>query len=594
VREFLQRLRLARGEAVLLLLTLVVVPLAIQLALPVPRLDADAVEYFSHVRSLYFDHDLDFANEFEHFGILERYDKIRPTPTGHRRTIFSVGPALLWMPFYAAGDLVARASGDVEDGYAPAHIRAVCVASVFYGALGLLLVYGVLRERVARPVAFATVALLLYATFLYWYMVYEAAMSHALSFCAAAAALAAWWGGREQLTLRRGLVVGLLIGLAATVRWQNAVLLLLPAGTLLFQLRSEPLLAIRTGLLTLAAFAVGALPQMVAWKAIFGVYLLADPPHGRDFLRLGHPYLLNTFFSSRHGLLYWTPVLWGGFLGFLPLIRRERRTALLLLVPLAVMTYVNVCSGDWWAGGSFSNRRFDSTLPLLAFGLAAALASLARAVSRRPAGVLVAAGAALVVWNLLFMQQYRDNLIARDSTVSFAQVAEQNADMLAGIVGTPIAWPANWIFAVQQRLAPDQYDLMVGKYLFYRQSNLGGVVDLGDERADPALLGEGWGARQAYGDGVCRRIAGRARLFAPLDVAETLDVTVRAAGAGTLAMDVNGVRVAELPLTADLAPLRVRVEGGRWRRELNEIALAVSPGGQALVDRIVFERLEGR
>jgi hypothetical protein len=150
------------------------------------------------------------------------------------------------------------------------------------------------------------------------------------------------------------------------------------------------------------------------------------------------------------------------------------------------------------------------------------------------------------------------------------------------------------IFAVQQRLAPDQYDLMVGKYLFYRQSNLGGVVDLGDERADPALLGEGWGARQAYGDGVCRRIAGRARLFAPLDVPETLDVTVRAAGAGTLAMDVNGVRVAELPLTADLAPLRVRVEGGRWRRELNEIALAVSPGGQALVDRIVFERLEGR
>ncbi len=594
MREFLQRLQLARAEAVLLALALVVLPLAIQAALPVPRLDADAVEYFSHVRSLYFDHDLDFANEFEHFGILERYDKIRPTPTGHRRTIFSVGPALLWMPFYAAGDLAARASGDVEDGYAPAHIRAVCVASVFYGALGLFLVYGVLRERVARHVALATVALLLYATFLYWYMVHEAVMSHALSFCASAAVLAAWWDGREQLTLRRGLVVGLLIGLAATVRWQNAVLLLLPAGTLLFQLRSEPLLAIRTGLLTLAAFAHGALPQMLAWKAIFGAYLLADPPHGRDFLRLGHPYLLNTFFSSRHGLLYWTPVLWGGFLGFLPLLRRERRTALLLLVPLAVMTYVNVCSGDWWAGGSFSNRRFDSTLPLLAFGLAAALASLARAVSRRPAAVLVAGGTALVVWNLLFMQQYRDNLIPRDATVSFVQVAEQNADMLAGVVGTPLAWPANWIFAVQHRLAPDQYDLMVGKYLFYRQNNLEGVVDLGDERADPALLGEGWGARQACGDAVCRPLAGRARLFAPLDVPETLDVTVRAAGAGTLALNVNGVRVAELPLTADLAPLRVRVEGGRWRRELNEIALALSPGGHALVDRVDLERLEGR
>src|SRR6185436_4417186 len=114
--------------AVVLLLGLPL--LAMQLLRPVPRLDADAVEYYSHVRSLYFDGDLDFANEFHHFGILARYDKIVPTVTGHRRTVFSIGPALLWMPFYAAGDLVARARGDVQDGYSPAHIRAVCLGSL--------------------------------------------------------------------------------------------------------------------------------------------------------------------------------------------------------------------------------------------------------------------------------------------------------------------------------------------------------------------------------------------------------------------------------------------------------------------------------
>ena len=90
--------------------------LAIQLLSPVPRLDADAVEYYSHLRSLYFDRDVDFANEFAHFGILTRWDKSLPTVTGHRRTVFSVGPALLWMPFYAVGDLLARARGDVQDG----------------------------------------------------------------------------------------------------------------------------------------------------------------------------------------------------------------------------------------------------------------------------------------------------------------------------------------------------------------------------------------------------------------------------------------------------------------------------------------------
>src|SRR6185436_9170836 len=117
-----------------------------QLALPVPRLDADAVEYYSQLRSLYVDHDLDLANEFEHFGILSRYDKIRPTPTGHRRTIFSVGPALFWMPFYALGDVVARATGSVEDGYAPAHLRAVALGSLVWALIGLLALARPLRE----------------------------------------------------------------------------------------------------------------------------------------------------------------------------------------------------------------------------------------------------------------------------------------------------------------------------------------------------------------------------------------------------------------------------------------------------------------
>ena len=74
-------MRPTRAASVGLAALLAIPMLAAQLRLPVPRLDADAVEYFSHVRSLYFDHDLDFANEFEHFGILTRGDKRQPTIT---------------------------------------------------------------------------------------------------------------------------------------------------------------------------------------------------------------------------------------------------------------------------------------------------------------------------------------------------------------------------------------------------------------------------------------------------------------------------------------------------------------------------------
>jgi hypothetical protein len=576
--------------------------LALQLLSPPPRLDADAVEYYSHLRSLYFDRDVDFANEFEHFGILSRWDKSEPTATGHRRTVFSVGPALLWLPFYAAGDLVARARGDVQDGYSPAHIRAVCLGSLFYGVLGLLLVHRVLAERFAAPVPFWTTLVLGYGTFLFWYVAYEPVMSHAPSFFLAALALLVWWRRGPTLKPGRAALLGLVMGLATVVRWQNGLLLALPAATLLLE-RPRPARAAAAGAALLAAFAAALVPQLLVFEALYGAYLLPYPVQGRDFLRLDRPALLETLFSSRHGLLYWTPVLWGGFLGLVGLFAKDwrtggmfakdRRTALLLALPILVMSYINASSGDWWAGGSFSNRRFDSVLPFLAVGLGASLAALRRLAERWPGAVLAAGGGLLVLWNVLFMEQYRRGAIPRDDTVSFPRVAENSADVFATAFGSPVAWPANWIFSLRHGLPADRYDLMVGKYLFFMQNNLGGVIDVGAEPGlDEALLAEGWGVRAPCGEAVCRGVFARARLFAALAAPETLDVTVRAAGAGSLRVEVNGAAVAERPLGDGLGEIVARVPRDRWRAGLNEVALQAASGGSALVDRVVFRRLE--
>ncbi len=425
-------------------------------------------------------------------------------------------------------------------------------------------------------------------------------MSHAGSFALSALALRLLWQARAALGRRRALALGLVLGLAASVRWQNGLLLLLPGLVLLGQL--VPALRARTwraaggvvatGLLTLVAFGLGALPQMLAWNAIFGSYLLADPPHGADFLRLDHPYLWQTFFSSRHGLLYWTPVLWLAALGLRAFVRRERGRAALLLVPAVLMAYVNACSGDWWAGGSFSNRRFDSLLPLVAPALALGLDAVVTAVRRRPALVAGALGALLTLYNLLFMQQYRRNLVPRDDTVSFADVAANNAALLQSAVGTPLAWPANWLFAAEHGLPVRQFDRTVGLYLFYRQNNLGGVIDLGDERVDRGLLDEGWSRPWPCGPGlVCRSPGAGARLFVPLDVPETLDVTLRLRGRGDLALLLGGRPLAQLPLEAELRDVTVRAPAGLWRRELNELRFVPSPGGEVQVERLVFARV---
>jgi hypothetical protein len=81
----------------------------------------------------------------------------------------------------------------------------------------------------------------------------------------------------------------------------------------------------------------------------------------------------------------------------------------------------------------------------------------------------------LTLWNGLFMEQYRRNLIPRDDVVSFARVAENTAGLVTDLVGTPLAWPANWIFAARHEAPLASHDVASGKYLFYKMNNLGGA-----------------------------------------------------------------------------------------------------------------------
>ena len=338
----------------------------------------------------------------------------------------------------------------------------------------------------------------------------------------------------------------------------------------------------------LAGFLVGVLPQLLVFKAIFGEYLLAYPVQGRDYLRLGRPRLLETFFSSRHGLLFWTPVLWLSFIGLVALAWRRRQAWLPILAVVAVMAWVNAASADWWAGGSFSNRRFDSVMPLLALGMAVSLERIMEWARRYPARVIGVLGAALSLWNGLFMETYKRGGIPRDDTVSFADVTRLNAEQFSALVGSPVSWPANWLFARSTGLGPASYDEMVGKYLFFRQQSLGGLVDLGDPRVDPALLGEGFSARLVYRGEICRRVDGTARLFASLDLPEDLRVNVRAAGTGRLFVLANGQAVGSMALGSDLAATPLSIPKDALRPQLNEFTLRVSAGGSAVIDRLVF------
>jgi hypothetical protein len=588
----------ARGRAVLLLLLL---PALVHFHAGGGRINGDGVSYYVYVRSLAKDADLDFTNEYAHYGMLEREDLAVPTRTGRRRSIFSVGPGLAWLPFFAFGEAAARAAGLLGfpadlSGYGPFHVNAVALGSLLMGFAAVLLVHHVAGRHFPPGIATAAAAAVWLATFLYWYMVEQPTMSHAPS--TLGAALVVWWWDRTRAApearavprVRAALVLGLLIGIAMCLRWQNALLGLLPAYDLARAAwRPTAMGSVLRGMAALLAGTLaGALPQMAAWRVLYGDWVLLDPPHGADFLRLFRPFVLETLFSSRHGLLWWTPILWLGFLGLLPLARRRPALARPLLLPVALMTYVNMCSGDWWAGGSFSNRRFDSLLPILALGLAASFEVARALVARRPAVVPLALAVTLGVAHVAVTEGVRER---ERAPVAFPDAAGAGAARVARTYGSPPSWPASWAFAARHRLPPGQYDLLVGRYLFYRQNNLRGRIELGGA-GDEALRGEGWGASGSWRGREGRALSGRARILAPLDVPEDLALDVHASAGGSsvvVSVTVNGTAAGRFVAGGAWGTHRIALPRALWRRDLNDLVLD-SGGATVWIDALQFTR----
>ena len=100
---------------------------------------SDEVQYFAWLRSLAFDRDADFQNEYQYFydaGVSrspEFHETFleRQTPSGRRMNFTTLGSALLWAPFYAAGHLAALLSGAPADGFSRPYIVAVFGKSVW-------------------------------------------------------------------------------------------------------------------------------------------------------------------------------------------------------------------------------------------------------------------------------------------------------------------------------------------------------------------------------------------------------------------------------------------------------------------------------
>ena len=407
---------------------------------------SDEIQYFAYLRSMWFDRDLAFENEYRHFydrgiaksaGFHETFLE-RQTETGRRINFATVGCAILWTPFYAVGDVVARTTGAEVDGFSKPYIAAVAYGSAVYGFLALVL--AILTARRLGYNAFSAAVAVWLGTPLLFYMYVAPPFSHACSAFAVALFTYVWIRVREDWPVRGFVALGAAGALMAMVREQDIFFVAGPAVDFMWSRMREA-----RGALVRRSLGEGGRREAIGVIAAIITFVAAFTPQIATYLILnGHlgphssvgrkmnwmaPHALQVLFSPEHGFFVWTPLALIAIAGLVALFvppeggnyiddlvvsafGRKRQIAVCFLLMVALQVYVGGSVESWTVAGAYGQRRFIALTAAMVLGLAVGDVAL-RAWSSPARKVVIALVVLAVYWNLALIAEFSIGLMDR-------------------------------------------------------------------------------------------------------------------------------------------------------------------------------------
>lgn len=316
--------------------------------------------------------------------VMEQY---RPTaspyqvfthPSGNKVMKYSIGQAVIYAPWFAAGHAWAAASGAYPaDGFSRPYQFMISLGSLVICFLGLYWLTTLLRVYFPDKIVAWTVALVALGTNYLNYSAIDGAMTHNTVFTLAGLLLLSSHRFYVRAQWSHALTIGACLGLMALTRPTEITAAIIP---LLWGLDVFSKGAIRRRLkllgehwpklvgAALVTLAIGAI-QLVYWKYVSGdwiVYSYQD--QGFDWLKA---HIGQGLFSFKAGWLVYTPLMAFALLGFIPLWLHKRGLFAGLFLHTVIFIYVAFAWSVWWYGGSLGQRTMVQEYVVLSFPFAA-------------------------------------------------------------------------------------------------------------------------------------------------------------------------------------------------------------------------------
>ena len=327
----------------------------------------DGIDYWAYLPSVYFDHDIDFSNQYKHYfepvnnnldnpGSTLVVMKTAVTDIGKTDNVHPPGTAIVWSPAFIAADIAAVIFSLPRQGYSDIYQIFVGLWSIGVLTLGLWFNYQIVFRLIKdKNISLLSIFAIFLATPLLYYGAYDILNSHFASF----SLTSVFWFVLLFLPNKpkTQILMGAIIGLATLIRLQEAMLLIPTIA--FFLLKKRPLTGILNVFLTWLIFIS---PLFFIWEYLYGIPIPKQYIHIQTFVKRGNT--LGSVFHPVYGIIR-TPILLLSLVGLKKFVTNYKNTAYLMaiyfLIQFALVTLLR-----YWNGPAYGARAYISTLPLFA------------------------------------------------------------------------------------------------------------------------------------------------------------------------------------------------------------------------------------
>jgi len=292
--------------------------------------------------------------------------------SGKIKTRYTYGVALMQAPFFGLVHLYNKVNGLTTDGFSGNYHNIPNYATLFYGILGLILLYFFLQIHFGKISSAIAILIILLGTNLFYYLTDTTGMSHSYSFFCFAAVL--FFSTKIEKSILHFSLWIFFSMLTIVIRPINGIFVLATIFIVLSQ-KEKPLEFIKsifTKKNVLAIILIGficLLPQFIYWHYLSGS-LIHDSYQGESFTNLTNPKLIEFWFSFNNGLFPYNPI----YLILIPVfILLSLKRKISGIISLFVFLLVSYLCASWYSfsfGCGFGSRNFVEYTVLFSIPLA--------------------------------------------------------------------------------------------------------------------------------------------------------------------------------------------------------------------------------